>query len=274
MGKTLAIAGLFAVLTWLERRRPLRRAVEPTRVRTLRNLAMAALAALTVQAIEVPLVRPLAALVEQRRWGITQAVAAPPWIAAALALLLLDYTLYVWHVLTHRVPWLWRLHVVHHIDRDLDASTALRFHAAEIAASVPWRAAQVLVIGVSPHVLALWQTCVLGSILFHHANVRLPAGLERVLNLVLVTPRMHGIHHSAVREHTDSNWSSGFAIWDRLHGTFRGNVPQDAITIGVPAYPRADDVTLTSIVALPFARQRPSWQPPAARTARWIPERR
>ncbi|MBI3767906.1 MAG: sterol desaturase family protein [Deltaproteobacteria bacterium] len=259
----ITIVAVFGVLTWLERRRPLRAPVESTGLRVSRNLAMAALAALTVQAIEVPLVRPLAVLVEQRRWGITQAVAAPPWIAAALALLLLDYTLYVWHVLTHRVPWLWRLHVVHHIDRDLDASTALRFHAAELAASVPWRAAQVLVIGVSPHVLALWQTCVLASILFHHANVRLPAALEHVLNLVLVTPRMHGIHHSAVREHTDSNWSSGLAIWDRLHGTFRADVPQDAITIGVPAYPRANDVTLTNVLALPFVRQRPSWQRPA-----------
>lgn len=258
----VAIVGLFALLTWLERRYPLRRDVEPKAVRASRNLALAALAAVTVQAIEIPLVRPLAVLVEARRWGLTQAVAAPPWVAAALALLLLDYTLYVWHVLTHRVPWLWRLHVVHHVDRDLDASTALRFHAAELAASVPWRTAQVLAIGVSPQVLALWQTCVLGSILFHHANVRLPAALEQALNLVLVTPRMHGIHHSAVRAHTDSNWSSGLAIWDRLHGTFRSDVPQETITIGVPAYSRADDVTFTKVLALPFVRQRPSWESP------------
>jgi sterol desaturase/sphingolipid hydroxylase (fatty acid hydroxylase superfamily) len=259
-----AVAALFVLLTWLEYRRPLRREVEAKTLRVSRNLTFAALAAITVQAVENPLVRPLAALAEHRRWGIANALPVPSWVAVAVALLLLDYTLYVWHVFTHRVPWLWRMHLVHHVDRDLDASTALRFHAAEVAASVPWRAAQIVVIGVSPDALALWQTCVLASILFHHANVRLPIALERALNLIIVTPRMHGIHHSAVHEHTDSNWSSGLTIWDRLHGTFRGDVPQDTITIGVPAYPRPDDVTLTNVLALPFVRQRPSWRPPPA----------
>jgi sterol desaturase/sphingolipid hydroxylase (fatty acid hydroxylase superfamily) len=264
--RLIGVAALFLLLTWLEQRRPLRGEVEPKTLRVSRNLTFAALAALTVQAIEIPLVRPLAILAEQRRWGVTSALSLPSWLAAGVALLLLDYTLYVWHVLTHRVPWLWRLHVVHHVDRDLDASTALRFHAAELVASVPWRAAQVFVIGVSPDVLLLWQTCVLGAILFHHANIRLPATLDRALSYVLVTPRMHGIHHSAVREHTDSNWSSGLAIWDRLHGTFRDDVPQEAITIGVPAYPRPADVTVAKVLVLPFVPQRPSWQPPAHHT--------
>ncbi len=261
MPRMLAIGALFAVLTWLELVRPLRRDVEPKPVRLSRNLFFAGLAALTVQAIEVPLVRPLA-IAADGRWGLTRVLPGPPWVAVVVALLLLDYTLYVWHVLTHRVPLLWRLHIVHHVDRDLDASTALRFHAAELAVSVPWRALQIVAIGVSPDVLLLWQTCVLGAILFHHSNIQLPIGLERALNLVLVTPRMHGIHHSNVREHTDSNWSSGLSIWDRLHGTFRGDVAQDAITIGVPAYRRPDDVTLANSLALPFVRQRPSWQPP------------
>jgi sterol desaturase/sphingolipid hydroxylase (fatty acid hydroxylase superfamily) len=259
----VAIAAFFGVLAWLERARPLRREVEPKVVRVSRNLSFAAIAALTVQAIEMPLVLPLAAATTERRWGVAQYVPGPPWIAAAVALLLLDYTLYVWHVLTHRVPFLWRLHVVHHADRDLDASTALRFHAAELAASVPWRAAQVVAIGVSPEVLLLWQSCVLASILFHHANVRLPPAVERALNLVVVTPRMHGIHHSNVREHTDSNWSNLLSVWDRVHGTFRADVPQEAITIGVPAYARPDDVSLAKVLALPFVDQPPSWQPPA-----------
>ena len=256
---TTAIAALCALLLWLEHRRPLRREVEPKAVRVSRNLAFAGIAAVTVQAVEIPLVRPLAAVVEQRHWGITTLVSGG-WLGVAIALLLLDYTLYVWHVLTHRVAWLWRFHVVHHVDRDLDASTALRFHAAELAVSVPWRAAQVVAIGVAPDVLALWQTCVLVSILFHHSNVRLPLAFERALNWVVVTPRMHGIHHSAVRAHTDSNWSSGLSIWDRLHGTFRGDVPQDAITVGVPAYQRRADVTLPHVLALPFVHQRPSWE--------------
>jgi sterol desaturase/sphingolipid hydroxylase (fatty acid hydroxylase superfamily) len=124
-------------------------------------------------------------------------------------------------VLTHRVPLLWRFHLVHHVDLDLDASTALRFHFGELLFSVPWRAAQVIVIGVSPTSYLVWQGLVFFSILFHHSNVALPIKLERWVVRFVVTPRMHGIHHSVVRGETDANWSSGLALWDWLHGTFR-----------------------------------------------------
>ena len=155
----------------------------------------------------------------------------------------MDYTLYVWHVLTHRVPFLWRFHVVHHVDLDLDASTALRFHFAEIVISIGWRIGQVVLIGVPPLALSAWQTATLVSIMFHHANVRLPIAAERRLNRFVVTPRMHGIHHSIVREETDSNWSSGLTLWDRLHGTLRLDVSQDEVTIEVPAYRDWRDVS-------------------------------
>src|SRR5581483_488306 len=143
-------------------------------------------------------------------------------------------------------------HVVHHLDRDLDASTAVRFHFGELAISTVWRAAQVVAIGVAPDALAVWQTATLVSVLFHHSNVRLPIALERALARVVVTPRLHGIHHSTVRAETDSNWSSGLVVWDRLHGTLRVDVPQDAIEIGVPAYRSAADAALPRILALPF----------------------
>jgi sterol desaturase/sphingolipid hydroxylase (fatty acid hydroxylase superfamily) len=174
-----------------------------------------------------------------------------------LAIVLLDYTLYVWHVLTHRVSWLWRFHLVHHVDRDLDASTALRFHAGELALSIPWRALQVAAIGVPPDALLLWQNIVLLSILFHHSNVELPIDVERLVARVVVTPRIHGIHHSIVPDETGSNWSSGLTVWDYLHGTLRLDVPQQVITIGVPAYPAPADVTLANSFALPFGEQRP-----------------
>ena len=154
----------------------------------------------------------------------------------AAAFLLLDYTIYVWHVLTHRVPFLWRFHLVHHLDMDLDTTTALRFHAVDMALSIPWRAAQVRLCGASPRALELWQTFFFVSVLFHHSNLRLPLALERLLVRVLTTPRLHGIHHSTVKEETDSNWSSGLSFWDRLHRTMRTDVPQDAIAIGVPGY--------------------------------------
>jgi sterol desaturase/sphingolipid hydroxylase (fatty acid hydroxylase superfamily) len=254
------IGATFGILLWWEWRRPLRRAVESKLRRNARNLSTAAINVLTLRIVEFPLVVPLSMLVTSRGWGLLPQANLPLWLETALTFVLLDYTLYIWHVLTHRVPRLWRFHVVHHVDLDLDASTALRFHAGEMVISVAWRAGQVILIGVSPFALSVWQVGLLLSILFHHANVRLPIEIERWLNSVLVTPRMHGIHHSTVRAETDSNWSSGLTIWDWLHGTLRLDVPQEAITIGVPAYQKSQEVSFAKIVALPFVSQRPTWR--------------
>jgi sterol desaturase/sphingolipid hydroxylase (fatty acid hydroxylase superfamily) len=248
---TIAVAGAFTLLWLAERRRPLRRRVEREIPHLMRNLAIAGLAAATVQLAEEPVVRPIAALVDRGRWGLLGRL-RPGWPRTMLSLALLDYTLYVWHVLAHRVPALWRFHLVHHVDRDLDASTAVRFHFGELAVSIPWRAAQVILIGVSTRDLRIWQRALLVSILFHHSNLRLPGAIERVLRLFVMTPRLHGIHHSDEVELRDTNWSSGLTVWDRLHGTLRTDVPQDAITIGVRGYLDADAVTLSRVVAMPF----------------------
>ncbi len=256
------VISAFGVLLWGEYRRPLRRAVEAKPTRLGRNLTMAAVSAVVVQLTERPVTARLTALVVRRRWGLLQYLRLPTWLEVALAGVLLDYTLYLWHVFTHRVPWLWRFHLVHHIDLDLDASTALRFHCTELVLSLAWRTAQVLMLGVSPLALSTWQTALLLSILFHHANVQLPIRTERWLCRLIVTPRMHGIHHSLVREETDSNWSSGLTVWDRMHGTLRLNVPQDAITIGVPAYRHVEEVTLGKMLTLPFGKEQPTWNLP------------
>ncbi|HEX6201393.1 MAG TPA: sterol desaturase family protein [Thermoanaerobaculia bacterium] len=256
----LALAGTFLGLLWLERRRPLRkREVEPKVVHTARNLAVAGLSAAAIQLAEQPLVAPLARRVARRRIGLVQRLPLPGWARTALAVLLLDYTLYLWHVLTHRVDGLWRFHQPHHADLDMDASTALRFHFGEMLASVPWRAAQVAAIGAGPFALSLWQTLVVVEILFHHSNVELPAEVERRLAWVIVTPRMHGIHHSIVREEADSNWSNLLSVWDRLHGTLRLDVPQDEVTIGVAALREPADVTLPRVLAMPFEEQHDAW---------------
>lgn len=252
------IAGACGLLYWLESRRPLRRSVEPKAKRTARNLAVAGISAAVLQVTERPIIAPLCALVERRKWGLLQKARLPGWLEVPLAAVLLDYTLYFWHVLTHRVPWLWRFHVVHHLDLDLDVSTALRFHCGELAISVIWRAGQVILLGVSPLSFSVWQLLLFLSILFHHSNVRLPNEAERRLNRFIVTPRMHGIHHSIVYAETDSNWSSGLTLWDWLHGTLKLNIPQDQITIGVPAYRNPEEVTLVDILVLPFREQRPN----------------
>jgi sterol desaturase/sphingolipid hydroxylase (fatty acid hydroxylase superfamily) len=261
------VLGAFAALVVAETRRPLRRETEPKLRRDLRNLAMAGLSAATLRMLEGPVVEPLSRMVERHRFGLLQWAQPPRWLEVPLAAVLMDYTLYVWHVLTHRLPFLWRLHAVHHADLDLSASTALRFHFVEMAVSVPWRAAQVALLGVGPRALSVWQSLLFASILFHHSNLRLPLWLERRLVRCIVTPRMHGIHHSILEEETNSNWSSGLTIWDRLHGTLRLNVPQDRITIGLAAWRNPAELTLPGILAMPFRRQRPRLLLPGGRRA-------
>jgi sterol desaturase/sphingolipid hydroxylase (fatty acid hydroxylase superfamily) len=246
------VVGAALALSWLERRHALRRRREAEIPHVGRNLAIAGLGALAIQIAEAPLVSRVSQLVVRRRLGLLQKVRLHPVAETIVAVVLLDYTLYIWHVLTHRVPLLWRAHAVHHADRDLDATTALRFHFAELIASAPWRAGQVLVVGAGPFPLSVWQTFVLVSILFHHSNVELPPSVERVVNRIVVTPRMHGIHHSRIGEEVNSNWSSGLAIWDRIHGTLKLNVPQQSIEIGLPSFDDDERVALAPMLALPF----------------------
>jgi sterol desaturase/sphingolipid hydroxylase (fatty acid hydroxylase superfamily) len=254
----LIIGSAFLWLFVQERRRALRRSTEPGLRRPGRNAAMALASGLALHVTEAPVTRLATAWVERRRWGLLR-LRLPIWLEIVSAVVLLDYTLYVWHVLTHRVPWLWRYHIVHHVDLDLDVTTAVRFHWAEMVASVPWRAGQIVLIGVSPLALSIWQTLLLVSVMFHHSNVRLSLETERRLNRFIVTPRMHGIHHSVIEGETNSNWSSGLTIWDRLHGTLKLDVPQESIEIGVPAYRDPTEIQLVSLLLMPFRAQRPSW---------------
>ena len=245
------LLGAAATVLWLERRRRARVYVESRAIHMSRNLAFAGIAAATVHALETPVVMPAARLVARRRWGLTQIWRAPAWLRSLAGLLLLDYTLYLWHRLVHRAPALWRFHLVHHVDLDLDATTGLRFHAGELAASVPWRAAQVIVIGVTPGTLVLWQTLTLACVLFHHSNARLGARAERWLSWILATPKMHSIHHSIDPAQLHSNFSSGLAIWDWLHGTGRLDAEPNEVTVGVLGYLDAP-TGLTDALRLPF----------------------
>ncbi len=253
---------LYLALLGAELRWPLRRAREPKVRRQVRNLAVAALGGVAAGGLERPLATWLARRVAERRQGLVQQLPLPEWGRDVLAVVLMDYTLFAWHVLTHEVPWLWRFHRVHHADLDLDASTAVRFHFAELALSVPWRLAQVRLLGVSPRAFEAWQQLLMPSILFHHSNVRLPQGLERVLSWAVMTPRLHGIHHSVVREESSSNWSSGLTLWDWLHGTLRRDVPQESIDIGIPQPHRPEALSLTRVLALPWHEEEDTPRPP------------
>ena len=258
----LLVGAALCILVVLERRRPLRKPVEPSLRREARNLTMAAASGVVLVLVQGPLVLPLARLVARRRIGLLHLVRLPPALEAALAVLLLDYTLYLWHVGTHELDVLWRFHEAHHLDLDVSATTALRFHFGEILLSMPYRALQIVLLGVSPSAFELWQTLTTVQILFHHSNVRLPLSVERWLSWVMVTPRLHGIHHSNVRAESDSNWATLFSFFDRLHRTLRLDVPQRELTMGVPAYSERRDVTLWRSLALPFRRNLWRWNRP------------
>jgi sterol desaturase/sphingolipid hydroxylase (fatty acid hydroxylase superfamily) len=248
--------GTFAALYIFEKKRPLRKQIQPRITDTARDLAIASTAALAINFLEKPVTDRLTGFVEEKRFGLLKIFRLPKYLEIALAIILLDYTLYLWHVLTHKSPFLWRFHQVHHADLDLTVSTAIRFHFGEMTISVLWRAGQVLFIGVSPKALEIWQNLLLFSVMFHHSNIRLPKDFEKKLEKFIVTPRMHGIHHSIVENEMNSNWSSGLTVWDFLHKTFRDDIPQDEITIGVKGFVKIEDVTLGKMLTKPFWKDK------------------
>jgi sterol desaturase/sphingolipid hydroxylase (fatty acid hydroxylase superfamily) len=258
----IAIGALFMLLAGLERAFALRRWRCPGWGRWVVNVAISALAIGTGMA----LVRPAATAAMQSskswRFGLLQWIELPPALALVVAVLLLDLSFYFWHLANHRVPLLWRFHVVHHIDPDLDVSTAFRFHFGEVALSAVFRIAQIMLIGASPFEIALYELAFQANTLFQHSNIRMPIRLERVLSYALVTPRMHGIHHSMVRQENTSNFSVVFSFWDRLRRTLILNVPQQDVAIGIPAYEPVADNRLIVLLPLPFRAQRDPWQHP------------
>ena len=248
--------GTFAVLYFFERRRPLRPQLEQKEIQTTRNVAIAAAAGLALSLFEKPVAEKLTRFVEEKHFGILKIFHLPKFLEITLAVILLDYTLYIWHVLTHKLPFLWRFHQIHHTDLDLTASTAIRFHFGEITISVLFRAGQILLIGVSPNALQIWQSLLFLSVLFHHSNVRLSKKLEEKIQKIIVTPRLHGIHHSIEENEMNSNWSSGLTVWDFLHGTFRNDVSQNEITIGVREFETVKKVKLQKMLIEPFTTQK------------------
>lgn len=251
-----SVLAAFATLLWYEYRHPLRHRTENKVRRDARNLVFALLSGIALRLAEKPVTDALTDRVHRRRMGLLKKPELPVWLELPLAVVLLDYTLYIWHVLAHKLPLLWRFHRVHHLDLDLDATTALRFHFGEMLLSVPWRAMQIVLIGVSRLPLSVWQTMTVVAILFHHSNARLPLKLERPLSYLLMTPRMHGIHHSIVQDERDSNWATIFSFPDILHGTRRFDIPQQAITIGLPEARDPRGLTLGRLIVKPWTTER------------------
>ncbi len=192
-----------------------------------------------------------------RAFGLLHIIPIEGALRLLLAVVVLDLWQYLWHRLNHRVPVLWRFHAVHHSDRDLDASSALRFHTGEILLSSVARLAVLPLLGLTIGEVLVYETILLPIILFHHSNVRVPEALDRCFRWLIVTPWMHWVHHSDYRPETDSNYASVFSVWDRLFGSFRFRDDPRAINLGLDGVPETDWTTLTGMLAMPFRRRPP-----------------
>lgn len=216
----LGLLAFFAGLEALAPRRP--RSQGPRR--RLTNLAVSALDAVTLRllAIALPALAVGAALDAQMNgFGLLNHLAAPAWFEFIAAVLIFDFAIWAQHLITHKVPFLWRFHRVHHSDRDFDVTTAIRFHPVEIAASMGLKIALVYLIGPSAWAMLAFEVLLSATALFNHANLRLAPGLDQVIRLVLVTPDMHRVHHSVHRAEHDSNFGFALSIWDRIFRTYR-----------------------------------------------------
>jgi sterol desaturase/sphingolipid hydroxylase (fatty acid hydroxylase superfamily) len=253
---------VFAFLFVAERFFPLRKATRSLLARLFVNLAISVLTFIVAVGFLQPVVQSALRWSAGHSFGLVHLVALPPPIEFVLSLLLMDLAFYYWHLANHRVPVLWRFHNVHHVDQDLDVSTAFRFHFGEITFSVGFSLLQVSLIGPSAWAFAVYQLVFQAEVLFHHSNIRLPIDAERLLNKVLVTPRMHGIHHSQVQGENNSNFGTVFPWWDRLHRTLGVNIPQDQVVVGVPGYTLREDNRFWNALLMPFRKQRNYWLRP------------
>lgn len=152
--------------------------------------------------------------------GLFNQWALPFWAEILGAFLLLDFAMWLQHLLTHKVPLLWRLHKVHHADPDIDVSTAIRFHPGEIAFSILWKIGWVLLLGVSAPDIIAFEAWLAANAAFNHGNIALPRWLDRLIRLFLVTPDMHLVHHSTALKEQQSNYGFALTIWDQLFGTY------------------------------------------------------
>jgi len=265
--RLLAFSSIFAALTIIElwaprlERDEMRGALKSRRWFT--NIAMVVLSSVVLR-----IIFPLAAVgtaiwAQEAGYGLFPLFGVPVWVAGILAFLVLDFAVWLEHVVSHKWPWLWRIHRMHHADTGFDLTTALRFHPLEIVLSMIWKAAIIIALGAPPVAVLVFEIVLNGASMFNHANIRLPLAADKILRLLIVTPDMHRIHHSTDRRETDSNYGFNLAIWDRLFSTYtraprRG---QTGIEIGLSEWRDARTANLGWALALPFVARPESGKP-------------
>jgi sterol desaturase/sphingolipid hydroxylase (fatty acid hydroxylase superfamily) len=211
--------------------------------RLARNLALAGINFLLSPLVILPLTALAAgqALAWRPAWW-------QGWPGLALDLLLLDFLIYWWHRANHRWPLLWRFHLVHHLDRTLDSTSALRFHFGEVLISAAARAGAILLLGFPFLSILAFETLLLLATIFHHSNLRLPRRLEAALAVLIITPSIHWVHHHRRRIDTDANYGTVFSFWDRLFRSRSAARRSPEMEIGVEG---AEELALPGLLLRP-----------------------
>ncbi len=193
------------------------------------NIAISILNTLVLRVVLPSGVVGLALLAQAQGWGLLNAFDFPLWVSIVAAILVLDFVIYLQHVMFHAVPLLWRFHRMHHADLDIDVTTGARFHPVEIILSILIKLAAVAALGPPVVAVVMFEVLLNATSMFNHSNVRLPLALDRVLRLIVVTPDMHRVHHSVIPADTNSNFGFNVPWWDRLCGTYKAQ-PRGATT--------------------------------------------
>ncbi|NCG17857.1 MAG: sterol desaturase family protein [Rhodobacterales bacterium] len=246
--------GVFGVMaTWevLAARRPLSM---PKGKRWLANMGLVAFNNVLLRLLMPTAVVGVAAYAVDSGWGLLNLVHLPIWMAVIASVVLLDMAIYFQHLVFHAVPILWRLHRVHHADRDYDVTLGTRFHPIEILLSLGIKFCLILLLGPPVVAVMLFEVSLNATAMFNHGNVRLPLALDRVLRLFVVTPDMHRVHHSVIASETHSNFGFSIPWWDRMFGTYQAQpaAGHGQMTIGLPQQQDDTHQTLLWLLVYPF----------------------
>jgi len=255
--------GVFLVMALIELGWPKRKLVVSKRRRWLTNVGIAVAGSVVLRLMAM-LAVPVAAIAAafyagQHHIGLLNQVSWPEWIKIVVALLVLDLAIWVQHLASHKVPLFWRLHKVHHADRDIDVTTAVRFHPVEIALSMLWKIVVVVPLGAPPLAVFLFEVILNACAMFNHANIALPPWLDRGLRMIVVTPDMHRVHHSVLRREHNSNYGFNLSLWDRLFRTYTAEpeAGHQGMTIGLTPYQTEEPTRFGWSIWLPFRQQKP-----------------
>lgn len=233
---------------------PRRRVEIPRLLRWSNNLALVAIDTLFVRLVFPVVAVGLAVIAQESGWGLLNQVGIPYWLAILIAILALDLAIYFQHVLFHAVPALWRLHRMHHADLEFDVTTGLRFHPLEILLSMLIKLGVVLALGPPAIAVLIFEVLLNASSLFNHSNILLPAKIDAVLRLFIVTPDMHRVHHSILPSETNSNFGFNVPWWDRILGTYLAQPKSghEDMTIGIEQFRNRRSLWLDRMLIQPL----------------------